>query len=66
MGGGTFDVSIIEYTRAADNSVNFKVLAIKGHPFLGGEIFNHKFKNFLLKQAEEKAGLLIKSLNEKI
>ncbi|MEZ5475172.1 MAG: molecular chaperone DnaK [Steroidobacteraceae bacterium] len=46
LGGGTFDVSIIEIAEV-DGERQFEVLATNGDTFLGGEDFDLKIINFL-------------------
>ncbi|WP_259288744.1 molecular chaperone DnaK [Candidatus Nasuia deltocephalinicola] len=47
LGGGTFDVSIIEITDI-DGEKQFEVLATNGDTFLGGEDFDQKIINYIL------------------
>ncbi len=47
LGGGTFDVSVIEITDI-DGEKQFEVLATNGDTFLGGEDFDQKIINYIL------------------
>ncbi len=49
LGGGTFDVSIIEITDI-DGEKQFEVLATNGDTFLGGEDFDQKIINYILNE----------------
>ncbi len=46
LGGGTFDVSIIEIAEV-DGERQFEVLSTNGDTFLGGEDFDLRIINFL-------------------
>lgn len=54
LGGGTFDISILDIS-----SDSFEVLATAGNTFLGGEDFDHRIMDFIVKsfQAEHKINL---------
>jgi len=52
LGGGTFDVSIL----TIDNGI-FEVVATNGDTHLGGEDFDQRTMEFLLKQFQKKSGL---------
>ena len=54
MGGGTFDISIIEIARI-DGEHQFEVLSTNGDTFLGGEDFDLKIIEHLLKQVPARA-----------
>lgn len=57
LGGGTFDVSIIEITDI-DGEKQFEVLATNGDTFLGGEDFDQRIINYVLdKFKKENDGL---------
>ncbi len=47
LGGGTFDISIIEM-EDIDGEKQFEVLATNGDTFLGGEDFDHRIINYLI------------------
>ncbi len=47
LGGGTFDVSVIEITDI-DGEKQFEVLATNGDTFLGGEDFDQKIINYII------------------
>ncbi|HEX8138363.1 MAG TPA: molecular chaperone DnaK [Pyrinomonadaceae bacterium] len=52
LGGGTFDVSILEM-----NDGVFEVLATSGNTFLGGEDFDDKIINWMADQFREETGI---------
>jgi molecular chaperone DnaK len=56
LGGGTFDVSIIEIADV-DGERQFEVLATNGDTFLGGEDFDLKIIHFLADQFEKESGV---------
>ena len=56
LGGGTFDISIIEVA-AADSKTNLDVLTIDGDGALGGIDFDRKIRNYLRHVAVEKHGI---------
>ncbi|MGX7582829.1 molecular chaperone DnaK [Candidatus Vidania fulgoroideorum] len=47
LGGGTFDVSIIEIANV-DGEKQFEVLSTNGNTFLGGEDFDNKIVNYII------------------
>ncbi len=47
LGGGTFDISIIEVA-AVDSNFQFEVLSTSGDTFLGGEDFDIRIVNYLI------------------
>ena len=60
LGGGTFDVSVIEIAEV-DGEHQFEVLATNGDTFLGGEDFDIKIINYLAKEFEKDSGVDITS-----
>ena len=56
LGGGTFDVSIIEIAEI-DGEHQFEVLAINGDTFLGGEDFDIALINFLADEFKKDTGI---------
>src|SRR5580658_7581238 len=56
LGGGTFDVSIIEIA-AVDGERQFEVLSTNGDTFLGGEDFDLRIINFLAEQFQKESGV---------
>jgi len=56
LGGGTFDVSIIEIA-AVEGEHQFEVLATNGDTFLGGEDFDKRLIDFLAKEFEKEQGI---------
>src|SRR6266853_66635 len=55
LGGGTFDVSIIEIAEV-DGERQFEVLSTNGDTFLGGEDFDLRIINFLAEQFQKESG----------
>ncbi|HEX9139862.1 MAG TPA: molecular chaperone DnaK [Steroidobacteraceae bacterium] len=56
LGGGTFDISIIEIA-AVDNERQFEVLSTNGDTFLGGEDFDLKIIHFLSDEFLKQSGV---------
>ncbi|MBB5206901.1 molecular chaperone DnaK [Chiayiivirga flava] len=56
LGGGTFDVSIIEIAEV-DGEKQFEVLATNGDTFLGGEDFDKRVIDYLVEQFQKDSGL---------
>ena len=56
LGGGTFDVSIIEM-EDIDGEKHFEVLSTNGDTFLGGEDFDHRIINHLVSEFKKDQGL---------
>jgi molecular chaperone DnaK len=56
LGGGTFDVSIIEIA-AVDGERQFEVLSTNGDTFLGGEDFDLRVINFLADEFQKESGV---------
>lgn len=59
LGGGTFDVSIIEIAEV-DGEHQFEVLATNGDTFLGGEDFDMQLINFLVQEFKKESGIDLK------
>ena len=59
LGGGTFDVSIIEIADV-DGEHQFEVLATNGDTFLGGEDFDLRLINFLAEEFKKDQGVDLK------
>lgn len=59
LGGGTFDVSIIEISNI-DGEKQFEVLATNGDTFLGGEDFDLRLINYLADEFKKDSGIDIK------
>eukprot|EP01080_Neovahlkampfia_damariscottae_P010714 gene10714-3336_t len=55
LGGGTFDISILEIQDGV-----FEVKATNGDTFLGGEDFDHTISEYILKEFEKKEGITLK------
>ena len=60
LGGGTFDISIIEIVDV-DGEKQFEVLATNGDTFLGGEDFDNRIINFLIKEFKNESGIDLSS-----
>lgn len=58
LGGGTFDVSIIEIADV-DGEKQFEVLSTNGDTFLGGEDFDLRLINFLADQFKKDSGITL-------
>jgi molecular chaperone DnaK len=56
LGGGTFDVSIIEIAEI-DGEHQFEVLATNGDTFLGGEDFDTRLMDYLSDEFEKSSGI---------
>ncbi len=56
LGGGTFDISIIEIAEI-DGEHQFEVLATNGDTFLGGEDFDKRVIDYLSKEFEKEQGI---------
>src|SRR6266446_9644569 len=56
LGGGTFDISIIEIAEV-DKERQFEVLSTNGDTFLGGEDFDMKVINYLADEFKKESGI---------
>ena len=56
LGGGTFDISIIEIAEV-DGEHQFEVLSTNGDTFLGGEDFDQRVINFLADEFQKESGV---------
>ena len=56
LGGGTFDVSIIEIAEV-DGEKQFEVLATNGDTFLGGEDFDARVIDYLVEEFKKEQGI---------
>ncbi|HET6632838.1 MAG TPA: molecular chaperone DnaK [Rhodanobacteraceae bacterium] len=56
LGGGTFDVSIIEIAEV-DGEKQFEVLATNGDTFLGGEDFDKRVIDYLVEEFQKDQGI---------
>ena len=56
LGGGTFDISIIEIAEV-DGEHQFEVLATNGDTFLGGEDFDRRVMDYLAKEFQKESGI---------
>jgi molecular chaperone DnaK len=62
LGGGTFDVSIIEMSDV-DGEHHFEVLATNGDTFLGGEDFDILIMDYLVEEFKKEMGLDLRNDN---
>ncbi|QBB70500.1 molecular chaperone DnaK [Pseudolysobacter antarcticus] len=60
LGGGTFDVSIIEIAEV-DGEKQFEVLATNGDTFLGGEDFDKRLIDYLVEEFKKDQGIDLKN-----
>ena len=60
LGGGTFDISIIEIAEV-DGEKQFEVLATNGDTFLGGEDFDKRLIDFLVEEFKKDTGVDLKN-----
>ncbi len=60
LGGGTFDISIIEIAEV-DGEKQFEVLATNGDTFLGGEDFDKRLIDFLVDEFKKESGVDLKN-----
>ncbi len=56
LGGGTFDISIIEIAEV-DGEHQFEVLSTNGDTFLGGEDFDQRIMNYLIDEFKSSSGI---------
>ncbi len=56
LGGGTFDISIIEIAEV-DGEHQFEVLATNGDTFLGGEDFDNRLMDYLVDEFKKDQGI---------
>ena len=56
LGGGTFDISIIEIAEV-DGEHQFEVLATNGDTFLGGEDFDNRLIDYLVDEFKKDQGM---------
>jgi molecular chaperone DnaK len=59
LGGGTFDVSIIEIANL-DGEFQFEVLSTNGDTFLGGEDFDQRIMDFIIDEFKKESGVDLK------
>src|ERR1700754_4405500 len=60
LGGGTFDVSIIEIANV-DGEKQFEVLSTNGNTFLGGEDFDNRVIDYLVDEFKKEQGVDLKN-----
>lgn len=56
LGGGTFDISIIEMS-VVDGETQFEVLATNGDTYLGGEDFDEALMEYLISEFKKESGM---------
>ncbi len=59
LGGGTFDVSVIEIADV-DGETQFEVLSTNGDTFLGGEDFDNRLMDYLVDEFRKSSGVDLK------
>lgn len=59
LGGGTFDISIIEIAEL-DGESQFEVLSTNGDTFLGGEDFDNKLIDYIVDEFKKESGMDLK------
>ncbi|SBT09472.1 chaperone Hsp70 in DNA biosynthesis/cell division [Candidatus Accumulibacter aalborgensis] len=60
LGGGTFDVSIIEIAEV-DGEHQFEVLSTNGDTFLGGEDFDQRLIDYIIDEFKKETGVNLKA-----
>src|SRR5690606_21762564 len=55
LGGGTFDISIIEIADV-DGEMQFEVLSTNGDTFLGGEDFDQRIIDYIIDEFKKESG----------
>lgn len=60
LGGGTFDISIIEIAEV-DGEHQFEVLSTNGDTFLGGEDFDLRIMNYLIDEFKKSSGINLRN-----
>src|SRR4029078_8833828 len=60
LGGGTFDISIIEIAEV-DKEHQFEVLSTNGDTFLGGEDFDVRLINYLVDEFNKSSGINLRN-----
>ncbi len=60
LGGGTFDISIIEIA-AVEGEHQFEVLSTNGDTFLGGEDFDQRLIDYVVTEFKKEAGVDLKN-----
>jgi molecular chaperone DnaK len=60
LGGGTFDVSIIEIANV-DGDKQIEVLSTNGDTFLGGEDFDQRIMDYLIEEFKKESGIDLKN-----
>ncbi|EKD55342.1 MAG: hypothetical protein ACD_60C00014G0016 [uncultured bacterium] len=60
LGGGTFDISIIEIAEV-DGEHQFEVLSTNGDTFLGGEDFDLRLINYLIDEFKKSSGINLRN-----
>ena len=59
LGGGTFDISIIEIAEV-DGEHQFEVLSTNGDTFLGGEDFDNRLMDYIVEEFKKEQGVDLK------
>ncbi len=61
LGGGTFDISVLEIGQTSDGVDVFEVRSTNGDTFLGGEDFDMKLVSYLADEFKKEAGIDLRS-----
>lgn len=64
LGGGTFDVSILQVDSSKDETPEFKILAKEGVPKLGGDDFDYKIMEIAAEKFKKDSGVDILDLKK--
>jgi molecular chaperone DnaK len=60
LGGGTFDISIIEIAEV-EGEHQFEVLSTNGDTFLGGEDFDQRLIDYIIDEFKKESGVNLKA-----
>lgn len=60
LGGGTFDISIIDIS-VIDDELQFEVLSTNGDTFLGGEDFDRRIIDYLVEEFQKEQGVNLRN-----
>jgi molecular chaperone DnaK len=63
LGGGTFDVSVLEVTSADGEAGVFEVKSTNGDTFLGGEDFDNRIIDYLAEEFQKENGIDLRNDN---
>ncbi|MCD5401564.1 molecular chaperone DnaK [candidate division NPL-UPA2 bacterium] len=63
LGGGTFDISILELGPPEEGTATFEVKATNGNTFLGGDDFDQRIVNWLAEEFNKEQGIDLRKDN---